>query len=584
MKKTKLNKLTIKNFRALKNTEISFADRVTVICGKNGTSKSSILGIAAQIFSFSKNYTTNTTLNYSRIDGGQFKSQYSEHFRISNAYDTPGSMDVDVEIYDGYTEKIATATLELMKRGNESRPVVRKNSTVKGKENTSRNFTHPVIFLSLKRLYPIADRKYEIRDYDYLNANKSYFTSLSNEILNQTTSEVTGTSGTISSAVTHGSSYDQDSVSAGEDNVGQIVLALMSFKKLKEEYPEYKGGLLLIDEADASLFPAAQINLMKILKRECANLDIQVIITSHSPTLIQYAYEQAKEHEKFKQREIIYEVVYISNTFGETKVMTNWSWFDIYADINTKTAETKTSHIKLPKINVYFEDGEAEDLFSELIRRQPIVKFLNKMTGINLGCKNYMNLIEKEVPEFSRNSIVCLDADQNKIAEKYKSKTIIILPGSLPPDQHIFEYLYNLPASNDFWKNGQKFTRDVFTNESRNVINSLDITGDKLDLAQQVEKYNKNKCCGKEPIREIFKKFYTSPTINRLMKSGEKPCNPWRSWAEANPNIVNQFLDKLYHKIQEIMGSNYGVQSEALTELKIKHRKDRKKSPQVDML
>ena len=56
MSKTQLKKLIIEKFRALNNVEIEFGDHITVICGKNGTSKSSILGIAAQIFNFEKDY------------------------------------------------------------------------------------------------------------------------------------------------------------------------------------------------------------------------------------------------------------------------------------------------------------------------------------------------------------------------------------------------------------------------------------------------------------------------------------------------------------------------------------------------
>ena len=58
MPKTQLKKLGIEKFRALNNVEVEFGDLITIICGKNGTSKSSILGIAAQIFSFEKNYST----------------------------------------------------------------------------------------------------------------------------------------------------------------------------------------------------------------------------------------------------------------------------------------------------------------------------------------------------------------------------------------------------------------------------------------------------------------------------------------------------------------------------------------------
>jgi hypothetical protein len=161
MSKTILKKLIIKKFRALKDVDIEFGTHVTVICGKNGTSKSSILGIAAQIFSFEKDYSKNEKLQFQTITGSNFKSLPAEHFRFSDKFDVPGSMDVAVELHDGYCNCDATAELGLSSRGAGARPVVRKNTTAeKGKE--SRNFTHPVIFLSLKRLQPIASRKYEV--------------------------------------------------------------------------------------------------------------------------------------------------------------------------------------------------------------------------------------------------------------------------------------------------------------------------------------------------------------------------------------------------------------------------------------
>ncbi len=236
-KRTALKKVKIERFRALNNVEIEFGEHITVICGKNGTSKSSILGIAAQVFSFYTDYQTDQELPYREIAGGSFKSQYNDHFRISEKFDVPGSMTVHIELTDGYTGQDATAKLELMKRGSKPRPVVRHNSTA-GDGNTSRNFTHPVIFLSLKRLYPIADRNYRTIDFDYLETHKKDFIALTNELLNRQSSLATGTAGTISSAVAHGDYYDQESVSAGEDNAGQLVLALLSFRKLREEYPD----------------------------------------------------------------------------------------------------------------------------------------------------------------------------------------------------------------------------------------------------------------------------------------------------------------------------------------------------------
>ncbi len=560
MTKTQLKKLVIEKFRALNNVEVEFGDHITVVCGKNGTSKSSILGIAAQIFSFEKNYTKDEKISFRQITGKSFKSQYSEHFRISDKFDQPGSMVVNIELHDGYTNQAATAKLELMKRGKSPRPVVRNNSTATG-SNDSRNFTHPVIFLSLKRLYPIADREYKVRDFDY---DKNDFIGLNNTLLNRNSSLTTGTEGTINSAVAHGDHYDHESVSAGEDNAGQIILALMSFRKLKEEYPEYQGGLLLIDEADAGLFPTAQINLLKILDRECKNLNLQVIMTSHSPTLIEYAFEQSQQ---FRRR---YKTIYLSNTFGNVRVMQDWSWAQISADIHTRTITTNNDAL-FPKINVYFEDKEAVDFFVALMNRQPIKKFITPLADITLGCTNYLQLIQKGIPEFSEKSIVCLDADVVYEIEKKREfkglhlKTVVLLPGDLPPDQLIFQYLYNLPADHDFWVNDLQFTRDVFTNSANDAIQAFSISGITVDVKERVAAYK-----GNNKPREIFKKFYKEPEFQKLVSSGSKPYNPWQHWVKNNAQDSNAFLSSFKTALHTVMKDGYAVDTAKLIALEVK--------------
>lgn len=564
MSKTQLKKLVIEKFRALNNVTIEFSEQITVVCGKNGTSKSSILGIAAQIFSFDKDYTNNKkSLSFQQITGSAFKSQYSEHFRISDTFDVPGSMTVNIELHDGYTNQAATAKLELMKRqstrGNTlPRPVVRNNSTASGSSNTSRNFTHPVIFLSLKRLYPIAARDYKIADFAYLNQHKQEFICLTNKLLNRSSSHATGTDGTIRSAVAHGENYDQESVSAGEDNAGQIILALMSFRKLKVDYPDYKGGLLLIDEADAGLFPTAQINLLKILDQECKNLNLQVVMTSHSPVLIQYAFEQSQQ---FRRK---YKTIYLSNTYGDVQVMSDWSWEKISADINTRTINS-TPGKSLPRINIYFEDKEASDFFAALIYGQPIKKFTLPLPKITLGCSNYLQLIQKKVSEFSERSIVCLDGDQKSNTTGKQFKTVVLLPGPLPPDQLIFEYLYNLPPDHAFWKNDLQFTRNVFTNTACEVLNEFGINGPSVDLKERLAAYN-----GDKKPREVFKDFYKDSEFQRLVSSGGNPHNLWRHWIENNPTSTNNFLEKLKTAIHGVMKNVYTVDATTLEALKVK--------------
>ena len=557
MSRTQLKKLKIEKFRALNNVEIEFGSHITVICGKNGTSKSSILGIAAQIFSFEKDYVKDEPLSYRQITGGDFKSRYRDHFRISDTFDIPGSMKVDIELQDGYTNQAATAKLELMKRAKSPRPVVRNNSVAVG--NTSRNFTHPVIFLSLKRLYPIADREYNVIDFDYLKMHSNKFIGLTNELLNRSSSRATSTEGTISSAVAHGDNYDQESVSAGEDNAGQIILAIMSFRKLKEDYPDYKGGLLLIDEADAGLFPTAQINLLKMLDRECKDLNLQVVMTSHSPTLIEYAFEQSQKYRKH------YRTVYLSNTYGDVQVMQDMSWPQISADIHTKTISASPQS-SLPKINVYFEDKEGYDLFKAITNRQPLKKFTHPLADITLGCSNYIQLIQKNIPEFSERSVVCLDADVANSIKGKKLKTVLLLPGDLPPDQLVFEYLYNLPAEHAFWKNELLFTRDVFTNTASELIRELAISGATVDVKKCVTDYQQCANDGKPKARDMFKRFYKTVEFQRLVTT----VNPWKSWIESNRVLSNMFLNDLLKIMRNVMKNGHYVDEAKLASLNVR--------------
>ncbi|WP_082568072.1 AAA family ATPase [Pelomonas sp. Root1217] len=548
MAKTLLKKLSIRKFRALTDVDIEFGTHVTVICGKNGTSKSSILGIAAQIFSFETDYTQSSPLQFQTIAGGKFKSLPAEHFRFSDQFDTPGSMTVGVELFDGYTAASATAELELSKRGKIARPVVRKNSTVVTTGNTSRNFTHPVIFLSLKRLLPIASRDYQVHSFAYLNANKQQFLNLTNELLNKTSSAATSTAGSINSAVAHADNYDQDSVSAGEDNAGQIMLALMSFRKLKEEYTDYKGGLLLIDEADAGLFPAAQIKLIEILNRECHDLDLQVVMTSHSPSLIEYTFEQSQ---KFRRR---FKTIYLSDTYGSVQAMHDMSWADISADLHTRTV-TANADVSLPSINVYFEDREGFDLFNAALYRKPIKKFTNPLENITLGCSNYIQLIQKGIPEFASKSIVCLDAD---VANAAQYSSIVLLPGSLPPDQLIFEFLYNLPANHSLWTNPLRFNRPVLTRIAAPIIAALSISGPTANVAALVTAYRAADPSGKK-LRELFKSFYKDAEFQAFLNQRKSALNPWRTWVQANKTECDAFTARFVAQMISTMADGYNV-------------------------
>ena len=171
--------------------------------GKNGTAKSTILGLVAQIFNFERDVIKDKAIGYKTLNDKPFKSQFSEHFRLSDKFDKPGEMDVRYNVYDAYFQKeINDLTLTMTAtQGRKHRTVVRNNLAVKLGGNTSRNVTHPVIYLSLKRLLPISERENDtVNNISYLQDNREEFTNYCNEIVGKIEgTNITSTKGLIHS-------------------------------------------------------------------------------------------------------------------------------------------------------------------------------------------------------------------------------------------------------------------------------------------------------------------------------------------------------------------------------------------------
>ncbi|ENJ2066710.1 AAA family ATPase [Escherichia coli] len=556
---TKLKEIKIKSFRGLNDCTIHFGERITAICGKNGTSKSTVLGIAAQMFNFETDYTQEPKVDlrkYKTLAGKPFSSQFREHFRLSEKFDTPSSMDVDVIIYDGAEQKeLEQLKLGLYLRSEHSYPraTVRNNTTTNGASD-SRKVTHPLIYLSMKRLTPVPDRqKYTVSDIDeFMNLNRQDFVQLSSYILGvRNANNLTKTNGTIDSMVVSGEKYDHQSVSVGEDNLGQILQAIFSFKKLQAEYPDYHGGILLIDEIDAGLFPAAQRRLIEKLSSITKKLDLQVVFTTHSPEIINSVYEYTKRDSKN------YKVIYLTNTYGKLEVKNDYSWGDIRLDLCNETLQLNKQE-SIRKTNVFFEDKENYDLFCSVVTRRDIRRLLNLNKDITLGCKNYIQLLNKKVPSFYKSAIIVLDAD----VENVKHANVVKLPGILPPDQIIFEYLFNLDASDDFWKNNPlHYTKDYFFEKSNPIITALNISEQKIKLKEKIKEVNKDKLDGSR-IRELFKKFIQEKTLQELIKCGGVKYNPYRKWAEDNKILVDKFNDTLIEALRFVIGEEFGLNPE----------------------
>lgn len=570
MSSTRLKELRIQNFRALKNLTLQIGSELTVICGKNGTSKSSILGIAAQVFSFETDYQKNEKLNHKTLLGKGYKSQFSEHFRLSPTHDKPGTVFVEVFLHDGYTNKQATGTLTLTTRklpavrGSkvkmQPRPVVRNNST-SDDENNSRNFTHPVIYLSLKRLFPIAEREYNPANSNYLEVNKKIFTGLTNRILASTSGELAVTTGTLDAAVAHGANYDQESVSAGEDNVGQIVLALLSFRHLKETYADYKGGLLLIDEADASLFPAAQVQLIDVLIEYAKDLDLQVILTTHSPTIVKHAHGISRRHSGRIR------TIYLDNAAGQITATQDISWEEIESDLNLKPLDISDNVNQ--KVRIYLEDPQAEVFLRQLLKGKGILQRLRCM-NVSLGCGIYIALIKSKVPEFCQSSIVCLDGDAKNLTNisLARNANLVFLPGKFSPELNLFLFLCRTPADDPIWKNRIIYTHQKFLNDAAKIIQHLGISesyfSNDSDPTPIISAASEG---GGGKLRKLTKEWFECDGLKKFLTiSGRN--GPWQRWLKEIGPEHDSFLASLEGAIENAYRAgrsrNSGKISEAI--------------------
>ncbi|HDW7095302.1 TPA: AAA family ATPase [Yersinia enterocolitica] len=563
---TQLKTIEVIKFRGLKNVKIKFGKRITAICGKNGTSKSTILGILAQIFSFKKDVSVMPNIDlrsYKTLTDKNFESVFSEHFRFSKKFDKSGDMQVKISVYDAYTG-ITPPNLELKIYNytdrEKSRPVVRNNTTVDG-INQSRNITHPVIFLSLKRLIPISHREnYDISDIIFFEENKKEIKEIYKYLISKNDSNnITGTTGTINSMVMHSDSYDHDSVSVGEDNIGQIVQALFSFRNLKENYDSYHGGMLLIDEADAGLFPAAQRKLVEVLEKECKKYNLQVVFTTHSPTLIETLHTLA-----ISDKEENYKVIYLTDTYGSLEAKEDYSWLDINSDLHVDTIDI-SNEMSLPRVNVYFEDKQAYQFYSAMVRSRNINKITRPLRDISLSCNKYIDLIHCKIPEFAEKSIIVFDGDVSslnnaKVKNVLKNKNSVLLPTDLAPDQLLFEFLYNLPPDDDFWRNNPyRFTKPVFIDISTKIINRLNIEGENISLMTFIKNKIRNNEEG-NALRDLFKDLNTNEKIEKLI-AGTIRFNPYAVWAKSHPEEVGIFLNDMIKSLKSTLLSGHHVSS-----------------------
>jgi len=469
-----IKKISIKKFRAFENIEILLDRNVIAIAGQNGAMKTTLLGMLAQPFSLATK--GHQMFGAKTIEGAKFGSDLQDKFKFSPKFDPIGSHEWTLTVAPDIYVKQDFTCVSIDRNTGKRDYDLRFWSNDKSRKAGTGYIQCPVVFLSLKRLLPLGEIV-EIKE-DSISLNESeiaFYKEWHNKILISTDSinSVHHLSAKDKSSLgPETSNTDALTISSGQDNIGRIILAVLSFGRLKNQFPEaYKGGMIFIDEVETTLYPAAQIKLLEFMFKEASQLNLQFFFTTHSKTILEYLKKSKYSRETA--------LIYLKKRGNLIESFPNLSWAQIDAHLTMDLLGS--SILNVPKIKVYGEDVVAFAFLQKLLSTK-LRTFLDFQRSISLSSGHYKALLEKNVSEFT-NNIVMLDGDMKRGANKLPArfinrfKNLIFLPGVFFPEKLLFDELWNLPDDDDFWAKepGGYDKQKCFINISQQITDKNEI-------------------------------------------------------------------------------------------------------------
>lgn len=488
--------MKIQEFRKFRHPiEFIFGNKITVISGINGIGKSSLLALMAS--------TTGT--NDKRLNGQQFQPKFMDLFNIStdeeySKYRLFVEFDEKVGSKTPYylTKRISFKNDEKSGRGirliprssapidNETRkkPITLTQAS-EDAGTTSKRVQIPTIYVSLSRLTPLGEagvKSTNIRKgfkSEYIN----FFRKCYNSVLEGSIDEGAKPNFITKDTGVNRSKYlalqvkqtTNETLSVGQDNLEAIIAAFTDFYALKDKLgAEYRGGIICIDEIDASLHPSAVIKLWGLMRRLSEDLNLQIIVTSHSLTIIKEISRLQENNDKD------YRLVYFkdnenprlsrSNNYEVLKA-------DMFDEVNTIS----------PKTKVYCEDENTKAVFQLLCKsiknivppKDNSISYIGTIYDslavieILLGKDHLISLPKQD--EYFRRVLIVLDGDsklkkfdpqdalkqtkaeyeKGKKAGKSRANNIVRLPSFYSPEVYIYKIMEEVSENyldyQDFW-------------------------------------------------------------------------------------------------------------------------------------
>ena len=515
-----ISELYIEKFRLFQKNKFKLGKYMTAISGFNATGKSTLLGLLGHCGELKSK-------RFKPLLQGAFKVELSEILKFSEDYDRKIANLGRITFTDYATlgncqypsGLLYRAFWQKYSKGKRYRIIPKRTA----EWASSGKIDWPTLYLGLGRLYPLGESlnvtkihpsgKLSVEENEFIINNMKSILSIGEESKDFTIASIAETNKKRGVGF-NTDTYNYLSNSAGQDNLGQILMAILSFKRLKTQLGnDWYGGLLVVDELDAALHPYAQNKLVDFLYRQAEEIGMQIVFTSHSLGLLEYITTKTEYNNASTIND--YELVSVTNANGPVEVVQNPSFDAIYKELMA-TYYTPASR----RISVFSEDDEARFFIKKLLEKYAI-RF--KLLDVSFGQDQLLKMLTDDFINFSQ-YIYILDGDVNDgDIEKYDQKVapakvgcILKLPGVKRPEQVIWEYLDQLSYDHAFIKWGGRQM-----GYSKRSINESGPFSDK---------YN-----GYAKEREKFKKWFNDNTqlVNDVFDY----------WREDNKQSVEKFVD-----------------------------------------
>lgn len=484
-----IKEISIEDFRAFKGgnpTKIPLSKNITVLTGHNGVGKSTILAILCNCGELKKKYGTH-------LNGTAFRGDFPDIIKYDPTGDTSGEKVILTLGQSNDDENLVVSTLSYraaIQSPNRSRKATDSEDDSKEpskrlrlipkpteQRKTEAKLVWPTYYLGLSRLYPAGESvsvsetniKFDeelLEEYQAAYCRILGFKEKDLEPKILRLSDVPKKRGISVATANYGSLAN----SAGQDNLGQILAAVLSFRKLKEERDKrredgnnsneekesFSGGLLAIDEIDATLHPAAQTRLYYYLLEQSRKLDLQIVFTTHSTSLMELMYSKNHIREGAGTTQLYY--LNRSSTGVEvTKPLT-------FEEISNKLKSEMVRHDKPKKVGVLVEDGVAATVLNVIAERYGDCKLFSRIeiNSVSKGAEETCKIVST-FPEKFYDTFVVLDPDKSESQERKKLRTILrspfhihrddgdkggysvlFLPGKLPIELELWEMVQSL--------------------------------------------------------------------------------------------------------------------------------------------